>query len=151
MTEVAARNKARELGQHKRFAQQYAAALRKVLTLARNAPAGLRIPKWLVVSLDGTPVSNELFDETQFQRLVEARIAICKTWDKKLPKHKPDAHERRLAAKAASSLCRRHGVTLTTTRSGTFCQLAAALYGDLTADLQYHCREIARGKKQQPL
>lgn len=61
-------------------------------------------------------------------------------------KPKPDAIEKRLAADFALDLCERFGVAVTTTREGKFCLVAAALYRDPYADLQYHCREALSKK-----
>jgi hypothetical protein len=54
-------------------------------------------------------------------------------------KPKPDAFRKRLAADYALYLCDRFGVKATTARTGKFCLVAAALFGDPAADLQYHC------------
>jgi hypothetical protein len=57
----------------------------------------------------------------------------------KYPHNQPDAFERHAAARAAVSLCQRFEITPTSTRGGKLCRLAAVLYGDVDADLQYHC------------
>ena len=54
-------------------------------------------------------------------------------------KPKPDAFRKRLAADYALYLCDRFGVKTTTARTGKLCLVAAALFGDPAADLQYHC------------
>ena len=45
-------------------------------------------------------------------------------------KPKPDAIRKRLAADYALDLCERFGVKTTTARTGKFCLVAAALFGD---------------------
>ena len=62
-------------------------------------------------------------------------------------KPKPDACEKRLAADAALHLLKTHDIDPTTTKTGAFCKLAAMLYGDQSANLQYHCR-TALGQAQ---
>ena len=62
-------------------------------------------------------------------------------------KPKPDAYEKRMAAEAGLRLCERFDVKPTTTKRGTFCRLAAVLYGDERADLQHHCREVLKRRK----
>ena len=52
-------------------------------------------------------------------------------------KPKPDAIRKRLAADYALDLCERFGVKTTTARTGKFCLVAAALFGDPDVDLQY--------------
>ena len=64
-------------------------------------------------------------------------------------KPKPDAIRRRLAADYALDLCERFGVKTTTARTGKFCLVAAALFGDPNADLQYHCRKAISQKRAQ--
>ena len=74
-------------------------------------------------------------------RHLELLHAICESWEKsKLGEPKPDAYEKRLAAKAALHLLKMHDIDPTTTKTGAFCKLAAVLYGDKGADLQHHCR-----------
>ncbi len=51
----------------------------------------------------------------------------------------PIARRKRNAAEAALHLCDEFEIEPTITRTGTFCRLAAVLYGDKRADLQKHC------------
>ena len=64
-------------------------------------------------------------------------------------KPKPDPIRKRLAANYALDLCERFGVKTTTTRTGKFCLVAAALYGDPDVDLQYHCMKAISQKPAQ--
>jgi len=62
-------------------------------------------------------------------------------------KPKPDAIRKRLAADNALYLCERFGVKTTPARTGTFCRVAAALFGNPDVDLQYHCvKAIAKDR-----
>jgi hypothetical protein len=54
---------------------------------------------------------------------------------------KPDAFRKRLAADYALDLCERFGVKTTTARTGKFCLVAAALFGDPNVDLQLSLRK----------
>jgi hypothetical protein len=64
-------------------------------------------------------------------------------------KPKPDAIRKRLAADYALDLCDRFGVKATTARTGKFCLVAAALFGDTDVDLQHHCRKAISQKPAQ--
>ena len=64
-------------------------------------------------------------------------------------KPKPDAIRKRLAADYALDLCERFGVKTTTARTGKFCLVAAALFGDPGVDLQYHCMKAVSQKPAQ--
>ena len=64
-------------------------------------------------------------------------------------KPKPDAIRKRLAADYALDLCERFGVKTTTARTGKFCLVAAALFGDPDVDLQYHCMKAISQKPAQ--
>jgi hypothetical protein len=64
---------------------------------------------------------------------------------------KRDAHAKRSAAQSAKYLCETFGIPLRTTRktkankeASVFCQLAAVLFGDESADLQPYCRELVQ-------
>jgi hypothetical protein len=46
-------------------------------------------------------------------------------------------------------LCERFGVKTTTARTGEFCLVAAALFGDPNVDLQYHCMKAINQKPAQ--
>ena len=70
-------------------------------------------------------------------------------WGKARRKPTPDAIKKHLAADYALYLCKRFGVKTTTARTGKFCLVAAALFGDPSTDLQYHCMKALakdRGK-----
>ena len=93
-------------------------------------------------------IDKEGFDHEHLLRHLKLLNAICESWEKsKLGKPKPDAYEKRLAAEAALHLLKLHEIDPTTTKTGAFCKLAAVLYGDQSADLQYHCR-TALGQAQ---
>ena len=64
-------------------------------------------------------------------------------------KPKPDAIRKRLAADYALDLCERFGVKTTKARTGKFCLVAAALFGDPDVDLQYHCMKAISLKPAQ--
>ena len=52
------------------------------------------------------------------------------------------AEAKRVAAEAALHLCDEFAIKPTTTKNGAFCELAAVMWGDETADLQKHCIEV---------
>jgi hypothetical protein len=64
-------------------------------------------------------------------------------------KPKPDAIRKRLAADYALDLCERFGVKTTTARTGKFCLVAAALFGNPDVDMQYHCMKAISQKPAQ--
>jgi hypothetical protein len=85
-------------------------------------------------------------------------IYMLEAYKKAQQKPKPDAYAKRMAALSAMYLCERFGIALTTTRATTrntgektkasvFCRLAAALYGDESADLQRYCREVVQKRR----
>ena len=148
MCELSKRTRSRESKSQKQFAKQYSLALRKVIIMTRNAPLDLRAPFPLLVSAPQLGIDNERFDHEHLLRHLKLLQAICESWEKsKLGKPKPDAYEKRLAAEAALHLLKLHDIDPTTTKTGPFCKLAAALYGDKGDDLQYHCR-TALGRAQ---
>ena len=63
-------------------------------------------------------------------------------------KPKPDAIRKRLAADYALDLCDQFGVKTTSARTGKFCRVAAALFGDPDVDLQYHCMKALAKKRR---
>jgi hypothetical protein len=46
-------------------------------------------------------------------------------------------------------LCERFGVKTTTARTGKFCLVAAALFGNPDVDMQYHCMKAISQKPAQ--
>lgn len=74
-------------------------------------------------------------DLSQLLRQFEER----RNWKVVVRGLQPIAREKRNAAEAALHLCSEFGIEPTITRTGTFCRLAAVLYGDKRADLQKHC------------
>jgi hypothetical protein len=144
MCELSKRTRSRESKNQKQFAKQYSAALRKVITMTRNAPTDFHPPQPLLrVSAPQLGIDNEVFDHEHLLRHLALLKWISDSWEKsKLGKPKPDAYEKRLAAEAALHLLKMHGIDSTTTKTGAFCKLAAVLYGDKSADLQHHCRAV---------
>jgi hypothetical protein len=63
-------------------------------------------------------------------------------------KPQPDAIRKRLAADYALDLCDQFGVKTTSARTGKFCRVAAALFGDPDVDLQYHCMKALAKKRR---
>ncbi len=148
MCELSKRSRSRESKSQKQFAKQYGLALRKVIIMTRKAPTDFRAPFPLLVSAPQLGIDKERFDHEHLLRHLKLLQAICESWEKsKLGKPKPDAYEKRLAAEAALHLLKLHDIDPTTTKTGPFCKLAAALYGDKSDDFQYHCR-TALGRAQ---
>jgi hypothetical protein len=144
MCERSKRNRLRESKNQKQFAKQYGAALRKVISMTRRTSTDFRaLP--MQVSAPQLGIDRELFDHEHLLRHLKLLNAICESWEKsKLGKPKPNADEKRLAAEAALHLLKMHDIEPTATKIGAFCQLAAVLYGDKSADLQHHCRAALR-------
>jgi hypothetical protein len=57
------------------------------------------------------------------------------------------ANARREATLSAEYLCETFGIPLTTTKTGVFCRLAAALSGNDDADMQHYCRELVQARR----
>jgi hypothetical protein len=142
MCDLANRARSSKSKNQKQFAKQYSAALRKVIAMTRKAPTDFRPPQPLLrVSAPQLSIDKELFDHDHLLRHLALLKWISESWEKsKLGKPKPDAYEKRLAAKAALHLLKMHDIDPTTTKAGAFCKLAAVLYGDKSAYLQHHCR-----------
>jgi hypothetical protein len=134
----------------KEFAKQYSAALRKVLTLTKDAPDGFRAPPPpLGVTAPEFGIDrSEVFDHEHLLRHLRLLTAISECWEKsELKKPIPSAEDKKLAAWAALYLCERHNMEPVTTKTGVFCRLAAVLYGDPDANLQHHCRVVVDERK----
>jgi len=141
MCELSKRTRSSVSKNQKQFARRYSLALRKVIAMTRHAPADLRLQSGLPVSAPQLGIDREWFDHEYFLRHLKLLNLICESWEKSmLGKPKPDAHEKRLAADAARHLLKAHNIDPTTSKKGTFCTLAAVLYGDKSAGLQHHCR-----------
>ena len=143
MCDRSKRTRSRESKKQKQFAKRYSLALRKVIAMTRTSPTDLRALPLLHISVPQLGIGREQFDHGHLLRHLKLLDAICESWERsKLGKPKPDAYEKRLAAEAALHLLKTHEVDPTTTKTGAFCKLAAALYGDKSDDLQYHCRTV---------
>ena len=140
MCERSKRTRSRESKKQKQFAKQYGAALRKFITMTRKTSNDFRAPP-MPVSAPHLGIDKEVFNHEHLLRHLRLLNWISDGWEKsKLGKPKPNAEEKRLAAEAALHLLRTHKIDATTTKTGDFCKLAAALYGDTSADLQHHCQ-----------
>ena len=93
----------------------------------------------LLNGLSSWPLGFEDFreDVRRWARLYEDEEKKTKKWVRLTSKR--HAEEKRVAAEAALHLCDEFRIKLTTTKNGAFCTLAAAMWGDETADLQKHC------------
>jgi hypothetical protein len=120
------RIRARQSKQAKRAIKQLNAALRRANQPKGGLPEDIR----LVLGLD---------------RMIHHLAAYGKAHREP----KPDAFRKRLAADYALDLCERFGVKTTTARTGKFCLVAAALFGDPNVDLQYHCMKAISQKPAQ--
>jgi hypothetical protein len=143
-------------GKQKRFAKQYGLALRKVIRMMWRAPTIFRVPSALgplaASRLELGTDKEVFFDHEHLLRHLELLNLICDEVEKSKLKGKPDAYEKRHAAEAALHLLKTHGIRPTMTRktgestkAGMYCKLAAVLYGDENAVLQYHCRKAVKG------
>lgn len=148
MCDRSKRTRSRESKRQKEFAKRYSLALRKVIAMTRTSPTDFRALPLLHISAPQLGIDKERFDHGHLLRHLKLLNAICESWEKsKLGKPKPDAYEKRLAAEAALHLLKLHEIEPSTTKTGALCKLAAVLYGDHGADLQYHCRTVL-GKAQ---
>ena len=82
---------------------------------------------------------------------LDQMIYMFEVYEKKAGIPKRDAYAKRSAAQSAKYLCETFGIPLRTTRktktnteASVFCQLAAVLFGDESADLQRYCRELVQ-------
>jgi hypothetical protein len=120
------RIRARQSKQAKRAIKQLSTALRRANRPRGGLPEDLR----LVLGLD---------------RMIHHLAA----YEAAHRKPKPDAIRKRLAAEYALDLCEHFGLRTTTARTGKFCLVAAALFGDPDVDLQYHCMKAISQKPAQ--
>jgi hypothetical protein len=58
------------------------------------------------------------------------------------PAKRPTARDKEIAAQAAHDLMTLLGLSITGTRTGMFCQIAAAIYGDAGANLYHQCTKV---------
>jgi hypothetical protein len=103
------RTRSRESKEQKQFARQYGAALRKLITMTRKASTDFRAPP-MPVSAPQLGIDKEMFNHEHLLRHLTLLNWISDSWEKsKLGKPKPNADEKRLAAKAALQLLKIHG------------------------------------------
>jgi len=119
------RIRARQSKQAMRAIKQLSAALRRANQPKGGLPEDIR----LVLGLD---------------RMIHHLAAYGKAHRKP----QPDAIRKRLAADYALDLCDQFGVKTTSARTGKFCRVAAALFGDPDVDLQYHCMKALAKKRR---
>jgi hypothetical protein len=73
--------------------------------------------------------------------------AHCEAFAKKqLDPPKRSAEVKRLAAAEAARLLERHGLPVTVSKNGTFCRLAASLYGDEHSNLFHSCLVVKKDR-----
>lgn len=126
--------------QLKKFAVRYGPALRKAIAMTTDAPAEFCVPPLPIIAPKFGIKKAETFDHGHLLRHLDLLDAICRSWEKLVPT--PSAKAKRLATWAALHLCKKYGIKPVTTKNSEFCKLAAALYGDVHADLQHHCRVV---------
>jgi hypothetical protein len=113
--------------------------------MTRRAPTDFHALPLMHINASQLGIDGEVFDHEHLLRHLGLLHAICESWEQsKLGKPKPDASEKRLAAEATLHLLEMYKINPITTKTGVFCKLAAVLYGDKGADLQYHCRAALR-------
>jgi hypothetical protein len=143
-------------GAVKAFAKQYHNALRKVIDLTKKTPLGFGAPAWaLTVTAQPLGINCEQFDGEHLLQHLGWLLWMCQYWDNsRLTQKKPKAHAdaMRMAAWAALILCEVCNINVTTTKTGKYCGLGAALYGDPSAasTLQPHCRTVMKLAAQSP-
>jgi hypothetical protein len=64
------------------------------------------------------------------------------------PPFRIEAEKQRIAAEHACELWQFSTKKISAAKGSKFCQLAALLYGDPKADLQYQCRKVLRSAKK---
>jgi hypothetical protein len=134
----------------KKAAEQFYGALRKVRSITRKLPANLRFAMFGDWADERTKFYNGDLNFTRaITRLMEASDRYASEPSGKLAR---SAYKKQLAAEEALWLMRKYGVDVATTKGGTFCALAALLYGKPRANLQHHCGAALHraGKKRSP-
>ena len=135
-------------GRLKTFAKRYGAALDRVIKLTKETPrdfAPLMLP--YAAHPERTPIEGEVFDHERLLRHLSPLRWFCQVWENsKLSQkqRKAAADDKRVAAWGALALCEKHGIRPTKTKNGKFCCLAAALYGDPTANFLPHCQWVLK-------
>jgi hypothetical protein len=119
--------------------RRFAAALRRLKAASSQLPEDYQ----LLLSADDMIRRLEFIGESLGKKVmaVDGRIEI------KAGTPLRAASAKEYAAKAALRICMLHKIEPTTTKSGKYCKLAAVVFGDRRADLQYHCRRELRSAK----
>jgi hypothetical protein len=95
--------------------------------------------------------TTDVVDKSQWRghpeiyRVVRSRLdslEVFSAWwaDRAASRPRRHADAKYLAARVALFICRECGIEPATTQGGKFEMIAAALYGDLDADMSHHCR-----------
>jgi hypothetical protein len=116
------------------------------LQVERNTPGkplvdrlGNPIPEGEVFPSDGELLRHLLVLRWQCQFYESSKLSQ--------KQQKAAADDRRMAAWGALDLCKMHGIRPSKTKKGTFCRLAAALYGDPSANLLPHCQDVLKKRE----
>jgi hypothetical protein len=83
------------------------------------------------------------FRDPDFKRQIEACDRLLAK-----PSVPKTPTKQRLAATEARALLIHYGRPVATTRRGKWCQLAAILYGDQSANFYHHCCEVMKGRNR---
>jgi hypothetical protein len=113
----------------KRPAKEFESATQRMVDLVKKAPQ-----QWFDFAST---------DREHLLRQLKNLLAVCITirvgFDRLKPK--PSADDRSESAIAALWICGRTGIKPIFARGSKYYRIAAALYGDPKADLDYHCRK----------
>jgi hypothetical protein len=93
---------------------------------------------------------SHLRDDADFRSRLDFFIGASAAWthlaatESQRPRRNADA--KALAAEIALFVSRQCGIEPTTTEDGKFARIAAALYGDLDAEMSHHCRAALKAE-----
>jgi hypothetical protein len=151
----------------KKEAKKYGAALDKVIGLMTQAPAALRPPPGMGYSVEELAERNKrgkppvdkpenpilvgvFCSDDELLRQLRVRRQYCQfVGSSKLSQkqQKEAADDKRVTAWGALDLCKMYGIKPSKTKNGTFCRLAAALYGHSSANLLPHCQYVLKKRE----
>jgi hypothetical protein len=128
----------------KKAAERFSVALRKVRSTAKRLLANLRYTMFAEWADKRDPFDNgDQSFARAITRLLQAADRYASEPSSKLAR---GDHKKHLAAQEALWLMRKYRIDILTTKGGTFCKLAALLYGKPRADLEHHCRAALQSR-----
>ncbi len=115
---------------NRRALERFEAALHRVRIELKKLPDALRYP------LQSTHIDSQC----------EVSMAVCRKHPARHPgKPRRNSAGKKFAAAQALHLLSKHRLGADTNRRGSWCKLAAVLYGEKDADLSRYCRALRDG------